>query len=55
MLMCSSVFLRDTMHDFERKIWPTLKPGCRVVSHAFTMKDIPAERKEGDAVLYVKG
>lgn len=47
-------FLRDTMQDFERNIWPTLKPGCRVVSHAFTMKDVPAEKRAGDAVLYVK-
>lgn len=47
-------FLQETMQDFKKKIWPTLKPGTRVVSHAFTMNDIPYEKKEGAAVLYVK-
>jgi cyclopropane fatty-acyl-phospholipid synthase-like methyltransferase len=48
-------FLKDTMQDFEAKIWPTLKKGCRVVSHAFTMKDVKESGREGDAVVYVKG
>ena len=48
-------FLTDTMQDFERKIWPTLKPGCRVVSHAFAMKHVPEVKRDGGAVMYVKG
>jgi cyclopropane fatty-acyl-phospholipid synthase-like methyltransferase len=47
-------FLKDTMHDFETRIWPTLKPGCRVVSHSFTMQDVQATGSQGDAVMYVK-
>jgi cyclopropane fatty-acyl-phospholipid synthase-like methyltransferase len=47
-------FLKDTMQDFERKIWPTLKKGCRVVSHAFRMKGVPESARDGDAVVYVK-
>jgi len=47
-------FLKDTMQDFKLRIWPTLKPGCRVVSHAFLMEGIAAERREGDAVFYEK-
>jgi cyclopropane fatty-acyl-phospholipid synthase-like methyltransferase len=47
-------FLKDTMQDFEAKIWPTLKTGCRVVSHAFAMKNVKESGREGDAVLYVK-
>ena len=44
----------DTMKRFEREIWPPLKPGCRVVSHAFKMPSIPVTREMGGAVLYVK-
>lgn len=47
-------FLKDTMQDFEKKIWPTLKKGCRVVSHAFAMNNVKMEKREGDAVLYMK-
>lgn len=46
--------LQNTMQDFKTKIWPTLKPGCRVVSHAFSMKDVPYEKKEEGVLLYVK-
>jgi SAM-dependent methyltransferase len=48
-------FLKDTMQDFALRIWPTLKPGCRVVSHAFTIDGMEAAARDGDAVLYVKG
>lgn len=48
-------FLKDTMQDFEARIWPTLKPGCRVVSHAFSMKGVVETGRDGDAVMYVKG
>jgi predicted RNA methylase len=44
----------ETMVKFHDKIWPTLKPGCRVVSHAFRMKGIEAVKTGGGAVLYVK-
>lgn len=47
--------LSDTMPIFEKKIWPMLKPGCRVVSHAFSMKDVQPKRKEGGVLLYVRG
>lgn len=47
-------FLQGTMLQFERSIWPTLKPGCRVVSHAFLMGSVPVSGRDGDAVLYVK-
>lgn len=47
-------FLRDTMQDFEARIWPTLKPGCRVVSHTFAMKHVREDGRDGDAVVYVK-
>jgi SAM-dependent methyltransferase len=42
------------MQRFKREIWPTLKPGCRVVSHAFRMEGIEPTEVLGDAVLYVK-
>lgn len=46
--------LTHTMKDFEEKIWPTLKKGCRVVSHCFKMPGVvPAEASEG-VHLYVK-
>ncbi len=47
-------FLKDTMQGFHRRIWPSLKTGCRVVSHAFTIDGIEATARDGDAVLYVK-
>lgn len=46
--------LTRTMKTFRAKIWPQLKPGCRVVSHAFTMKDIKPALKDKDVVVYVK-
>jgi len=45
--------LIQKMKVFHEKIWPTLKPGTRVVSHAFPMPIKPAAR-DGDALLYVK-
>lgn len=43
-----------SMERFEREIWPTLKPGCRVVSNSFRMKGVePAEAGEG-VYLYRK-
>lgn len=46
--------LTDTMRKFEQKIWPTLKPGARVVSHAFSFKHIEPDAKENGALLYIK-
>ncbi len=46
--------LQDTMQDFKRKIWPTLKPGAKVVSHAFSMEGIAHKKKLGGALLYIK-
>jgi cyclopropane fatty-acyl-phospholipid synthase-like methyltransferase len=46
--------LTDTMQVFKKKVWPQLKPGTRVVSHAFRMKDIQPVKKEDGVVLYMK-
>lgn len=46
--------LSGKMQEFQRKIWPQLKPGCRVVSHSFSMPNVEPVMKKGDAVLYVK-
>jgi SAM-dependent methyltransferase len=43
-----------TMQKFFDVIWPQLKPGCRVVSHAFKMKQVPIAESGGEAVLYIK-
>lgn len=43
-----------SMERFERDIWPTLKPGCRVVSNSFRMKGLTPEKEEGNVFLYVK-
>ncbi len=42
------------MQRFEREIWPTLKPGCRVVSNSFRMKGLVPEKEEGNVFLYRK-
>lgn len=46
--------LTSTMQTFKHKVWPTLKPGCRVVSHAFKMLDVPVREQEGNVVVYIK-
>lgn len=43
-----------SMERFEHDIWPTLKPGCRVVSNSFRMKGLVSEKEEGNVFLYVK-
>ena len=46
--------LSNSMQTFKKIIWPQLKPGCKVISHAFAMKGIePAYKGEG-VVMYVK-
>lgn len=46
--------LVDSMQRFEREIWPTLKPGCRVVSNSFRMKGLTPTKEGGSVFLYVK-
>ena len=46
--------LISTMQTFEKRIWPTLKPGCRVVSHAFRMAGVTPTKVEGNVVVYVQ-
>lgn len=46
--------LISSMQDFREKIWPSLRPGCRVVSHAFRMKGIEAAKDQDGVALYVK-
>ncbi len=46
--------LPETMQKFHTLIWPQLKPGCRVVSHAFRMKDIKPKKSEQGIHLYIK-
>lgn len=51
-VMC---FLLDrTMGDFEKKIWPTLKRGARVVSNEFRMRKIEPDSGKDRVWLYVK-
>ncbi len=53
------VFLMtEPMQEFERVVWPQLKTGTRVVSHAFTMPNVPVREtvpfvKWGHAPLYL--
>lgn len=46
--------LVKSMARFEQEIWPTLKPGCRVVSNSFRIKGLMPEREEGNVFLYRK-
>lgn len=46
--------LPDIMQEFHKKIWPQLKPGCRVVSNSFTMKNVKPVASERGVHLYVK-
>lgn len=46
--------LPDIMKQFEEIIWPQLKPGCRVVSHAFRLKNVAPAVTEKGIHLYVK-
>ena len=46
--------LTVAMKRFEAEIWPTLKPGTRVVSNAFPMKGIKEDSREGNVYLYIK-
>ncbi len=46
--------LTDTMKTFKTKVWPQLKPGCRVVSHSFKMEGIAPDEEGEKVVVYVK-
>ncbi|UPA22850.1 class I SAM-dependent methyltransferase [Candidatus Peribacteria bacterium] len=46
--------LPDTMKQFYTKIWPQLKPGCRVVSNSFSMKTLKPDKSEQGIHLYIK-
>lgn len=46
--------LTDTMQTFKEKIWPQLKPGCRVVSHSFRMQGVVPNKEEEKVIVYVK-
>ncbi len=46
--------LTDTMQKFHREIWPTLKPGCRVVSNSFTIKNLKPLAHDGNVIIYKK-
>ncbi len=47
--------LTTGMHRFEREIWPTLKPGTRVISNAFRMKDTKSLASSDGVHFYRKG
>lgn len=44
--------LVSSMERFEQEIWPTLKPGCRVVSNSFRMKGVEPLKQEGSVFCY---
>ncbi len=46
--------MKETMFDFENKIWPNLKTGTRVISNSFKMKRVTPARCEDSVYLYVK-
>ena len=46
--------LTDTMQKFQRTVWLTLRPGTRVVSHAFKFKDVTPDGQDNGALLYIK-
>lgn len=46
--------LPKTMLDFERKIWPKLAKGTRVISNEFKMKNVRPSKTCGHVYLYIK-
>jgi protein-L-isoaspartate O-methyltransferase len=42
------------MHRVGTIIWPQLKPGARLVSHAFVLPGIKETRRDRMAILYIK-
>jgi len=46
--------LPSSMKQFEKKIWPNLKRGVRVLSNDMQMKNVKAEKELNKVYLYVK-
>jgi hypothetical protein len=46
--------LPDFMKKFYAKIWPQLKPGCKVVSNSFRIKDLTPAKSDRSVYLYIK-
>jgi ribosomal protein L11 methylase PrmA len=46
--------LTEPMQRFKKEIWPTLKPGTRVVSQSFRIKGLKPDKEEKNVMLYVK-
>ncbi|MFC1732436.1 class I SAM-dependent methyltransferase [candidate division KSB1 bacterium] len=44
--------LPNAMKQFYKEVWPTLKPGTRVISNAFQMHEIKPTKKEKKVYLY---
>jgi len=44
--------LPGSMKRFHKEVWPTLKPGTRVVSNAFEIHDLKPLKKEDKVYLY---
>lgn len=46
--------LTNSMRDFERKIWPGLRKGTKVLSHVFELKGIEPVAYKDSVYLYIK-
>lgn len=44
--------LPKAMKQFYRDVWPTLKPGTRVISNAFQIHEVKPVQEEGKVYLY---
>lgn len=44
--------LPGAMKQFHKQVWPTLKPGTRVISNAFPIHKLKHSKKEGKVFLY---
>lgn len=45
-------FIDNKMEKLKRKIQKEMKPGARIISHAFTFPGWPYEKKDGKIYLY---
>jgi ribosomal protein L11 methylase PrmA len=46
--------LDNAMKDFEKKIWPKLKKGTKVISNDFKMGSVSPDKEESRIYLYIK-
>ena len=46
--------ISGAMGPFQTTIWPQLKPGCRVISNVYRLKDIAPTKEQGEAAMYIK-